>query len=88
MPISAVSHAIDGIEKSRNTCGIDQPLGPYGVQKDLPGLDEAIVLATQNGLAEAHQELTMRHAAVTITGGDDRETVVFAFVFRARTEQL
>jgi hypothetical protein len=54
----------------------------------LPGLDEAIVLATENGLAEAHQELTMRHAAVTNTGGDDRETVVFAFVFRARTEQL
>jgi hypothetical protein len=83
-----VSHAIDGIEKPRNTCGIDQPLGPYGVQKGLPGLDEAIVLATENGLAEAHQELTMRHAAVTNTGGDDRETVVFAFVFRARTEQL
>ena len=30
----------------------------------------------------------MRHAAVTNTGGDDGETVVFAFVFRARTEQL
>ena len=38
-------------------------------------------LVSENGLAEAHQELTMRHAAVTITGGDDRETVVFALCF-------
>jgi hypothetical protein len=68
---SSIGHAVDGIEKSRNSCGIYQPLWAYGLQKGLPGLNEAIVPATENRLAKAHQQLTIWHAAVTNTGGDN-----------------
>jgi hypothetical protein len=68
---SSIGHAVDGIEKSRNSCGIYQPLWAYDLQKGLPGLNEAIVPATENRLAKAHQQFTIWHAAVTNTGGDN-----------------
>jgi len=66
-----IGHAVDGIEKPHNSCGIYQPRWAYRLQKGVLGLYETNVFATEDRLAKAHQELTMWHAAATNPGGND-----------------